>query len=425
MNASILKSAAIIAAAASLAACTNDRLPSDNGNLTLGPGEDVIRISISNTTDTRAARPISSNKGENNINRIAFKFFEMNNNTPVDYINITGLIDDEGNDVGDYTAEGTVLALTAPYSGTMNIVFDGLEPESTYKIIAYGYNQQEEGSYEFPYTLEPRGENYQMTCTTLEDPIEEVFAGTTSNSDFINVNQHGKFTQVPVIELTRQVAGMLAYFQEVPAFADNQRVYKITVSGKAKVSGFYFPANLGKDEHYNGIMTEDWAGTEWINYLTFDLEKGASNFNDTLYPGDTYEFNDSYLLAEETPEIEELECNKNTLFGSCFLAAHPEYKDFGTLSNCATLNICYWGEDETEPLLTVPLRKSGTDEGDEITTTSYQYGIYCNNFYSIGKKTDIGGDPNDNEPLIIDEPTGYDNAEITIHSGWILNDLIN
>jgi len=73
----------------------------------------------------------------------------------------------------------------------------------------------------------------------------------------------------------------------------------------------------------------------------------------------------------------------------------------------------------------VPLR-SGGDKDDQLTASSYQYDIKCNNFYSIGtKKTVDNSDDNDN-PISIDESTGYDYANVSITSDWSdVHDLVN
>lgn len=428
MKVNILKPAALVAMMA-LAACTNEVIESSgNNDLTLGQGEDVIRISLSNTTSTRAARPIGSSEALNNVNRIAFKFL-TNGTTENGDITLVGVIDEAGEAIDDYTVADNVLKLPSDYDGSaIKVKFSGMT-QGSYKIIAYGYNYTSgtDGSDAFPYessmTLVGASNKYYYQVSGVTS-VQEIFAGCNSG-EFVGVNQFGKFETVPEIVLTRQVAGLMAYFKEAPVFVNNTKVEKVTVSGKAEVTGFYLPTSLLDNSVYNGINTDGWNGSVWVNYLTFDMKK-ASNYNSAyLVSGDYYKFNDSYILAEGMAEISGLACEKNTLFGSCFLLAYPSHYDSGVKEpKCATLNICYWDADE-HLILSVPLR-SGGDKDDQLTASSYQYDIKCNNFYSIGtKKTVDNSDDNDN-PISIDESTGYDYANVSIDSDWSnVYDLVN
>lgn len=426
MKVNVLKFAVLVAMM-TLAACTNEVIESSgNNDLTLGQGENVIRISLSNTTNTRAARPIGSSEALNNVNRIAFKFLK-NGTTESDDIELVGVVDEGGETIAGYTVEGNVLKLPASYKGTeINVKFSGMA-EGSYKIIAYGYNYTNgtDGSDAFPYSsielASDKGSNTLYKVIGVSTTVQEVFAGCNSGT-FVGVNQFGKFESVPDIKLTRQVAGLLAYFKNAPVFVNNTKVEKVTVSSKANVTGFYFPASMisgtGFKPEYNGALPTEgnWYQTEYIDLLSFDMSR-ASNYNDEhLDNGDCYNFSNSYLLADGMTEIEGLKCQANTLFGSRFLLAFPAYVDFGVDSyNCATLNICYWDADGNM-ILSVPLRSGGNEE-DDLHAASYQYGIKCNNFYSIGKKTDTDDNTDDN-PIDIQETTGYDYAKVSISSDW-------
>lgn len=56
----------------------------------------------------------------------------------------------------------------------------------------------------------------------------------------------------------RQVAGLVAYFKEAPAFVNNTKVAKITVSTKAKVNAFYFPASLLDNSIYERVFVAEY-----------------------------------------------------------------------------------------------------------------------------------------------------------------------
>lgn len=424
---------AVFAGMMAFTACTQEKVvyvEEEKSEWDLQPGEDVIKISLSSTASSRAARPIGSSTPAHNVNRIAFKFLQGGTveDSGVHLVELSGVTD-------GWSIQDENVIVLEDYSGEdLNVKVSGLT-EGMYKIIAYGYNC-EDGSYSFPYdgiNLEEAAGSkflYKADVPIGSTAVEEIFAGCNENM-FVEVNQHGKFTAVPVITLTRQVAGLLAYFENVPAYVDNQKVEKITVSSKAKVEGFYFPARMLSNDNglvdYNGYDNGSWVSTEWIDHLTFDMSHAsnyvnANEINSVKY----YEFDNSYgefLLAEGMSEIPGLSCEEGTLFGSCFLLAYPTHHNF---SDCATLNICYWtGEGKNQLIRSIPLRNGG-DASSSLDSDAYQYDIRCNHFYSIGKKTDLEGEDGEDDPLDIDEPTGYDNATVKISINWEnLHEIVN
>lgn len=453
-----------------LPACTSEVIEVSNpdtpsSNLTLGPGEDIVRINLTNTVSTRAARPISNSAPNNNINRIAFKFL-TSGGQEVDGITLEEVIDQPKNLNCTVDKENNVLQLPTTLhndEGSINIKFGNLGKNTSYRIIAYGYNYDSTKDEQdaFPYlndnnkiTIGQKNNsgNYLLKCDGINTAIQEIFSGATEK--YIGVNQHGKFEEVPQITMKRQVAALLAYFKDAPVFVNNEKVEKITVSTKYQATGFYFPAALlGADDDkddFNGIGQATTNGS-WVDYLTFDMSK-ASNYSKSHTSGDTYQFmsatgskddGSNFLLAEGMTEIEGLECKDNTLFGSCFLLPFHSRQDLSVGNyNCATLNICYWkktGDNTYELITSIPLKKGTKTEGESLDgTDAYQYSIRCNNFYSIGtKKTtglpETGGDdpdnpdnPDDDNPASIDEPTGWDHATVSIEEGYAdSNELFN
>lgn len=452
-----------------LTACTSEVIEVSspdtmNSNLTLGPGEDIVRINLTNTVSTRAARPIGNSKADNNINRIAFKFLRSDG-TEVTGINLEGVINpSSGEKIEGYSVDKNnkkVLQLSEDLNNkeSINIKFSSLGENTSYRIIAYGYNYDstKDNADAFPYLDEDQNEkitigqknnsgNYLLKCDGINTAIQEIFSGATEN--YIGVNQHGKFEEVPQITMKRQVAALLVYFKDAPVFVNNEKVEKITVSTKYQATGFYFPAALlGADndkDDFNGIGQATADGS-WVDYLTFDMSKADGYNNNNYKSGDTYTFSNNkdtgekYLLANETEPIAGLECQDNTLFGSCFLLPFHQGLDFSVNTyNCATLNICYWkktNSGEYELITSIPLKKGSKTEGEELDNTdNYQYDIRCNNFYHIGKKTTTGlPDPNnpddedeEDEPTSIDEPTGWDYATVGIDEDYeVSNELFN
>lgn len=464
MRANVVKFLAI-AAMTALAGCSNEEIVyvgSDSSAL-LPAGQDVIKISLSNSSLTRAPRPIGTSEPDNNINRIAFKFVTSSGEEDTN-VKLAGVIKAGDTDIAGKSEEYTdnVLPITGELVGKdLEIKFTGLKPKSSYKIIAYGYNC-EEGITDFPYktnlsTPQSVTDGFCYSCSVDVDkdgPLEEIFAGCNEDGSttFIGVNQHGKFEETPMVTLRRQVAGLLAYMSEVPAFVENRQVYKITVSTYAKPAGFKFPNLLvSPNDGFNGISGD--AGSANVDLLTFDMRK-ASNFEELkaenkVGSGEFYRFDKEkensgtwtnkadgkkYLLAEGMDELDfpDLECDDNTLFGSCFLL--PFWQGLSLENYGATLNICYW--DESGQLIKqVPLRMkseagSNVTEAPDLSGDNYQYDIRCNNFYSIGTKKTLGnpetGEPDvdKDEPISIDEPTGYHSLDLSIDDVWVDNSLI-
>lgn len=445
MKVNIFKPAALVSMMM-LAACTNEVIDSPDGNsLTLGQGEDVIRISLSDVVSTRTARPIGSSESLNNVNRIGFIFLKENGNGEwKDDGDVTmagvieGATDAENVTIdGKYNVKSDARILELPNGinddTDLNIKFEGLT-EGIYEIIAYGYNFDDDTDVndEFPYdyTIVSTDEGlHYMQCEVEaggeNEPhnVQEIFAGR--NDGFrIGVNQHGRFERVPDIILTRQVAGLMAYFYNAPVTVDNKLVAKITVSAKADVPGFSWPASTdGLNADYNGYsIDESWVKTNWVNYLTFDMTSFAeyTNYKEgDPSDGATYDIEGTHFANENQDfnDNEGFTFKDGTLFGSRFILAYPSYRSF---FDCATLNICYWGAGDTF-IKSVPLKWSNGNSSDE-----YQYTIKCNNFYSIGTKSsdDYEEGQTDDNPVDLDEATGYEHAELTIESDWVVNGLV-
>lgn len=398
------------------AACTEEKIiyvEKENGIEVL-PGEGVIKISLSNDLQTKAARPIGSSEAGNNVNRIAFKIISNVSSNPdkTDGVSIE-LVDSKGEPSNTHKVENNVICLSTnsfSTSETLYVKFSDLPKGVWGKIIAYGYNCAE-GVVEFPYEIEVPSEYLPpLKCQNLsnnwkEHKIEEIFAGSAD----IYINEFGKFTTQPKIELKRQVAGLMAYLEKVPAFVDKTKVAKITIRTYAPIVGFKFPSEmLDGNVLYNGIVLDGYPAD--IDLLTFDLSQLATNYGKVTM-GDTYTFEKGRNFATEMSgiNIEGLELEDNTLFGSRFLLPYAGNWDY------ATLSICFFDTDG-KVLETVYLRNGGDSSSPE-NSEYYRYNIKCNHFYSIGTKEDVE-DTDTDDPLDITLASGYDIAEVTITDQW-------
>lgn len=414
------------------AACTEEKIIyiEKENYVELLPGEGVIKISLSNSLETKAARPITGGDATNNVNRIAFWFFYSDGTIYKPTIAESDLytIDSSGSNTN-------VLALgdedLLENNESLTVRFEDME-EGSWKILAIGYNA-EIGDYELPYNIETSGGNIrifnqnQIKLTPKQgesmSPVEEIFAGISSTTNvYEKVNEFGNFVNSDItITITRQVAGLLAYMSEVPAKVKvtdedtktevDKEIKKITISIPFSATGLYVPDNSTKG--YNGIGT--WSATDFTTLLTFEIP------DDATVDGSSgcYEFVGNNVFAEENEnqdyEIdfsgEEQNSPKNTMFGSCFLIPYNQHYNNYSSHNRGTLYICYYG-DKDELLVYKPLRFD-VDEDSELSdpqNSDYEYDIKCNHFYSIGSLS--------NGPLPINLESGSDNLKVIIDADW-------
>lgn len=410
-----------------LAACSNEEITTtQGGEEALLASEDVIEISLTNTS-SRAARPVGSSAADNNVNKVEFKFYESTDGSvwSASSASIKEVID---NAVASY-ADGVLTYTTAEedeevpgttdsYSKKVRLKMQNLTANKEYRIVAYGYNET------FPYGTVSDGTTKGLLNTgtfseSTNFSVEEVFAGYV---DVKTKETVAKFTTTPRIVLERQVAGMLAYFKNVPAYVNSDKVEKVVVKANAQSTGFQFPAELmSANTDLNGLNTN----TSTTTLLTFTItSSNASNFG-TVGEGDTYTFSNggkNYVLADGMTAPTDLKLLDNTLFGGRFILPYASHVDSQTL----TVEL---QKNDGTVLRTLNVKTDKAPSGG----TAYQYDIRCNNFYSIGKKlatddTDGTPDPDpDPDPEDPDEPvdlSGTDEITVTINDAWdVLHDM--
>lgn len=431
---------AAFATALAFTACSNeDEIPAaDNGNGTLGLTEDVIEIAISNTGvgSTRTARPVGSSAADNNVNKVQLVFFEGASTTPVtlgsgdDQLNLTVVTGETGYSItnGLISYDDAEVTEGVPGEDTREtkvakIKVGGLKAETNYTIVAYGYNGDA-----FPYGTPTQVTDklyYQTGTHSLSGlTLEEVFAAKTTATTTANLGtaeaQVVKFSSSVRVELTRQVAGMLAYFKNVPATIGGKAVKKITVEANDKSDGFYFPAVLWGEEasqhaEFNGFKTT--GGSETLLTFTIDNAEVDAATN-------TYKFNTTgsdgqkYQLADGITSVSGLVCEDNTLFGGRFILPYSGHVSTGD----ATLVVKIMGESDA----VLKTLKVTTDQyKSDLSGSRYQYDILCNNFYSIGQKlateeTD-GGTPDPGTDDDDDDPADLSNTDelvVVVNDAW-------
>ena len=441
------------------AACSNDEL----GEITPNPVvNDVVEgatfeIAISNQgVGTKATRPMGSSAADNSVNCVVLKVYKESGGT---WTEVTQATSEEGatsgsialkyvsgdaitqvesilsNGVISYNAdeEESVPGTDQSISKRAKIEVVGLQKDTKYQIVAYGYNSS---NTSYPYTggptLQSTGfENngvFQANVTSYTNPytqLEEIFAATdvAETTEIGDEEKQVVFTVTPSLTLTRQVAGMLAYFKNVPAFlniynnpsAEKQKVEKLQIVANHTAKDFYFPAMLLDNDDFNGIMA-DTDGEEVL--MEFDFSNIATNYNETDI--DFYTFNEAKMPAEESKTnpfaegytgINNIKLVANSIFGARYLLPYDKHYTEST-----TLKLRFLGKDdvllEERDVTTANVPNGGTQ---------YAYDIRCNNFYSIGQKLETDTtDPDPEEPDDEDKPidlTGK-TIQLRINDAW-------
>lgn len=431
---------AALATMMAFAACNKTEVaPVAESEGALGLDEDIIEIAVSNTgIGTRAARPVLSSAADNNVNKVVLAFFDGTTKVDVTLTAVDGCqVDGTTLTYTDEDVEEGVPGDTYREVKTAKVKVSGLKDYESEEltIVAYGYNGND-----FPYgepTLKS-GETY-YEITSLGDKsgtsLEEVFAGNTTATVTANLGTAEtpvhKFTSSVKIVLERQVAGMLAYFQNVPAKINDTQVAKITVEANGKSEGFYFPSTFLNTEenenawNLNGINTKD---KEVLLTFTLDGLTDTNNDNilDTGFGGPSASEGKEYKLADEMAGLntENLVCEENTLFGGRYLIPYSMHVGEGQGS---TIVVNFWAEgNDVTPLKTMKVTTNQFES--ELGGDKYYYDIYCNNFYSIGQKmasdSTNGGDgeePGEDDPDNDDDPadlSASDELTVLINDAW-------
>lgn len=385
---------AVFAVMMAFTACTKEKVVYvEKGEITdLKPGEGVIEVSLASAV-SRAARPIdhfnpsSATTSEgNNVNRIGFRVYHLAANgayDPDDNVKIIGVDESEVTEqpLNDYVIQTSDLTNASKIKVKIKIAGD--QVYSPYTIVAYGYHCT--SGTDFPYELTNQTKTVEvgevdtevnivgLQCDMTDESFpEEIFAGQIE----AQVNEYGLFVAENTLILERQVAGMLVYLSGVPSRVNNEKVAKVTISTILDVTGLKFPS----EETNNGIVT---GGYQKTDLLTFNFKdnlnvanySSASNGADYIFSREVtvngkketrnYLFPTEMDTDVQTYLDEHIECQDNTLFGSCFLLPLPgsnTSKDFSSNGSDVwnALNIVYW--DENGDIITaVPLKdKNGS-----------------------------------------------------------------
>lgn len=422
---------ACLFAAMAFTACTTEVIYVDSdGNpvehVDLKEGEGLLSVAVSSTdVSTRDVRPVGSSAAANNVNVVKVYAFSADAVGGTYYFdNTVGVKDGANTNVSggqgvitvDVTA--TVNEVVNPENGVNIeeeeiITLTGIDKNKYYKFVAVGYNDAD-GQVN-PYG-EPSLEAGTTSLTTFTSTaktgygVEELFATESATAKKGDAKDFGTLT------LTRQVAGMLAYFKNVPAKISGTAVAAIRIYANKSFTQFTYPAagdfngttaGSDKDLLMEFIMADISTGTDADGYYTFN---GMDS--ETKKP-----------LAKDYIAPSGLTLVENSIFGGRYLIPYDKHYD-AVSGEGSTLTIELQDADGTA-LRTLKVKTNQSMSG---SATQYFYDIRCNNFYSIGQKyktdkTDPdpegGTDPDD--PIDL---SGNSEIVVQINDAWkVLHDM--
>lgn len=457
--------ALLFAGTLAFTACQNETIiyVDENGNpienVELKEGEGLLKINLSNTSEnSRAVRPVGSSAAANNVNVVKIYVFKENQGT-YKFDTSVDVSTEESTDgiivINDFTAKDEHPNPTQNWEDhtdqTKTIKLKGLVQNSKYKFVAVGYNVADPGSntdnpYREPSLTDKTTTLEYFTMNALASgktdyAIEELFAGVSAE----NATQTDKaaFSTPASVTLTRQVAGMLGYFYNVPTKIDGKVVQYVRVYANDEYTQFKWPAQLlGTGSPFNGYTqaeagTGETKGSKYL-LMEFDMSKIATNWNGGAPTVDAYTFSSfgengaignetagatitsdgKAPLAENYKAPAGLKLVANSIFGGRYIIPYAAHV------NTQTLTVELQGTD-SKALKT--LKVVIEDSKVPTNASKYAYDIRCNNFYSIGKKlyTDnTGGDPDPDPTPGTDDPdepidlSSNTNIVVIINDAW-------
>lgn len=445
--------ALLFAGTLAFTACQNETVIylDENGNpienVELKEGEGLLKINLSNTSaNSRTARPVGSSAAANNVNTVKVYVYSNTGKDKAYKLDTNIGVASDQNGIS-MTSSGSGIILINNYTGdsetdtdhseyasdrhdVATIKLTGLQASTTYKFVAVGYNAGTAGG------ANPYGDNtdfatnwYATTTALTGDKgyeVEELFAGTSTG---FTTKENKKFETAPSVVIERQVAGMLAYFTNVPTKVDDNIVQYIRVYANDEYTTFNYP--FATD--FNGETKKSTAESNGKYLLMeFDMSKSATNWNASTQSETTYRFNQlgtgsgatgnevggaegqNYPLAIGYTAPAGLKLVQNSIFGGRYIIPYKAHVDSQTL----TVELQN-ATGEALRTLNVTTTQKPTDVSGGTLDGAHAYDIRRNNFYSIGQKfkTDStdGGDEDDDKPIDL---SGNTDIVVTINDAW-------
>ena len=382
-----MKKNLLFAAAAGImlfSACSNDEDVINGGgaNDVNVSGEITLALNAGGSgAETRTARPVYSSEAYSEVTDVKLKLFKKNGENWVD---ATGVTTDlaEGWAISNWETQSAVSPGTTDNKTTKTVKLKNLDKSAEYKLVAYGYKKELKTTLDWTAAL-------AVATPNAGEDVEEIFAG----EEVFSTNDKGKISTTPVlVEMRREVAGVLGYFKNIPEKVGETTVKSVRVYASSSNTAYNIPSL--KLQNQCGT-----AGTKRVKVLNLAIPTEGVTVVEGIY---------NWAGKNEA----NLKTQDNSLLGGCFLVP------FAKVDNKATFTIALCDEDGND-LKTWTGVLDQTQTGEDDTKI---FNVNRNYFYSFGKKlkanTTGGPDPQNPDR---DEPIDLSvNTEITIilNNAW-------
>ena len=379
-----MKKNLLFAAAAGImlfSACSNDEDVINGGgaNDVNVSGEITLALNAGGSgAETRTARPVYSSEAYSVVTDVELKLFKKNGEN---WVAATGVTTDlaKGWAISNWETQSAVSPGTTDNKTTKTVKLKNLDKSAEYKLVAYGYKKELKTTLDWTAAL-------AVATPNAGEDVEEIFAG----EEVFSTNDKGKISTTPVlVEMRREVAGVLGYFKNIPEKVGETTVKSVRVYASSSNTAYNIPS----------LKLQNQCGTaarNRVTVLSLDIPAEA-----TVVDG-------IYNWAGKNEA--NLKTQDNSLLGGCFLVP------FAKVDNKATFTIALCDESGNDlKTWTGVLDQKQTGEDDTKI-----FNVNRNYFYSFGKKlkadTTEGPDPeNPDEPIDLSV-----NNEITIilNNAW-------
>ena len=370
-------------------ACSNDEdiINGGGANDVNVSGEITLALNAGGSgAETRAARPVYSSEAYSEVTNVELKLFKKNGENWVDATGVTTDLAEEGWAISNWKTQSAVSPGTTDNKTTKTVKLKNLDKNAEYKLVAYGYKT------ELTTTLAWTAALAKATPNAAED-VEEIFAGEKEFS----TNDKGTISTTPVlVEMRREVAGVLGYFKNIPEKVGEATVKSVRVYASSSNTAYNIPSLDLQNQCGTAAGT---AGTEKVTVLNLPIPTEGVTVVEGIY---------NWAGKNET----NLKTVANSLLGGCFLVPFAKVEDKATF----TIALCDENGNDLKTWTGVLDQKQTGEDDTKIFNVNRNY------FYSFGKKlkadTTDGPDPQNPDP---DEPIDLSvNTEITIilNNAW-------
>lgn len=378
-----MKKNLLFAAAAGImlfSACSNDEdVIIDGANDVNVSGEITLALNAGGSgAETRSARPVYSSEAYSEVTDVELKLFKKNGDN---WEAATGVTTDlaDGWAIRNWGTQSAVSPGTTDNMTTKTVKLKNLDKSAKYKLVAYGYKTELKTTLNWTAAL-------AVATPNAGEDVEEIFAG----EEEFSTNDEGKISTTPVlVEMRREVAGVLGYFKNIPEKVGKTTVKSVHVYASSSNTAYNIPSLDLQNQCGNA------AGSR-VTVLDLAIPTEGVRVVEGIY---------NWAGKNET----NLKTEANSLLGGCFLVPFAKVEGKATF----TIALCDENGKDLKTWTGVLDQKQTGEDDTKIFNVNRNY------FYSFGKKLKAGTTRPD--PENPDEPIDLSvNTEITIilNNAW-------